>query len=57
MPKKKIIITHQLEKTQHTFLVENPEKLAPEEVQHICDTMNVTSIFVSGKMYKSKYYN
>jgi hypothetical protein len=57
MPKKKIIITRQLEKTQHTFLIENPEKLAPEVVQRICDTMNVTSIFVSGKMYRNQYYN
>jgi len=57
MEKKKIQITHQLEKTKHTFLVDNPEKLAPKEVQHICDKMNVASIFVNGKMYRSQYSN
>ena len=57
MPKKRIVITHQMEKTKHTFLVQNPEKLTEEEVQHICEKMVVASIFVSGRFYKSRYYN
>ncbi len=32
MEKKKIFSTHQLEKTKHSFLVENPDSLTPEEV-------------------------
>ncbi len=56
MEKKKIQITHQLEKTKHTFTVVNPDKLSREEIELICDKMNVTSIFVNGKMYRSQYF-
>jgi hypothetical protein len=53
MEKKKIQITHQLEKTKHTFLVINPDKLTPDEVKRICTKMEVTSLLVNGRFYKS----
>ena len=56
MAKKKINITHQLEKTKHSFLVENPEKLSQQEVNRICSKMGVTSLFVNSKMYYSEVY-
>jgi hypothetical protein len=51
MEKKKISITHQLEKTKHTFLVINPDKLTSDEVRRICNKMGVTSLLVNGRLY------
>jgi hypothetical protein len=53
MKKTRIKITHQLEKTVHHFLVVNPNKLSCDEVNRICDKMNVTSLFINGKLYKT----
>ena len=51
--KKRITITHQLDKTIHHFLVVDPGNLTSKEVQHICNKMGVESLFVNGKLYKS----
>ncbi len=52
MKKTKINITHQVEKTKHSFLVVNPEKLTNFEVEKIKKKMNVEMVFVSGRLYK-----
>jgi len=52
MKKKKIKITHQVEKTVHQFLVVNPFKLTTEEVDRIKLKMGVDSLFVNGKYYR-----
>ena len=52
MKKKKIKITHHVDKTVHHFLVENPYKLTPAEVERIKLKMGVDSLFVSGKFYR-----
>ncbi len=51
MEKKKIQITHQLEKTKHTFFVINPDRLTQDEVNRICNKMGVTSLLVNGRLY------
>jgi hypothetical protein len=53
MKKSKIYITHQLEKTKHSFLVENPDSLTQEEVNRICKKMGVTTLLINGRMYNS----
>ena len=53
MKKSKIYITHQLEKTKHSFLVKNPDSLTPEEVNRICQKMGVTTLLINGRMYNS----
>ncbi len=40
-----ITIQHQIEKTFHTFDVNDPDKLTDEEVRMICWDMNVVAIF------------
>jgi hypothetical protein len=52
MEKKKIYITHQLEKTKHTFSVANPDNLTQEEVKRICTKMGVDKLFVNGRFYQ-----
>ena len=52
MKKTRITITHQLEKTQHHFMVVNPDKLNFLEVDMIKEEMGVEMVFVSGRMYK-----
>lgn len=52
MKKTKITITHQLEKTQHYFMVLNPDKLTNAEVERIKKGMGVEMLFVNGKLYK-----
>lgn len=47
----RIKITHQIDKTVHHFLVNDPDNLSKDEVKRICEGMNVTSLFVNGKMY------
>ena len=52
MKKTRIAITHQLEKTQHHFMVENPDKLNNAEVDRIKKAMGVEMVFVNGRLYK-----
>ena len=52
MEKKKIQITHQLDKTKHTFSVGNPDSLTKAEVKHICKEMGVEAVLVNGKYYR-----
>jgi hypothetical protein len=51
MIKKRITITHQLEKTKHVFLVVDPSKLSSNEVERIMKKMSVSLLFVNGKLY------
>lgn len=53
MKKTRIKITHQIDKTVHHFLVVDPYKLSNDEVKRICEGMNVTTLFINGKLYKS----
>ncbi len=57
MKKLKIYITHQLEKTKHSFMVENPDILTPEKVSRICQKMEVTSLLVNGRFYSNHNMN
>jgi hypothetical protein len=52
MKKTKITITNQLEKTQHHFMVVNPEMLTSLEVERIKKEMVVEIVFVNGRLYK-----
>lgn len=52
MKKTRISITHNLEKTQHHFMVVNPDKLNFLEVDIIKREMGVEMVFVNGKLYK-----
>ncbi len=52
MKKTRITITHQLEKTQHHFMVVNPDKLTSSEVDIIKNEMGVEMVFVNGRLYK-----
>jgi hypothetical protein len=52
MKKTRISITHNLEKTQHHFEVENPDKLNSSEVDNIKEEMGVEMVFVNGRLYK-----
>lgn len=52
MKKTRIAITHQLEKTQHHFMVVNPDKLSSSEVDRIKKVMGVEMVFVNGRFYK-----
>ncbi len=52
MEKKKISITHQLDKTKHTFTVANPDALSKVEVKRICDKMGMDKLLVNGRFYK-----
>jgi hypothetical protein len=52
MKKIRITITHQLEKTQHYFLVVNPDELTSSEVDRIKKVMGVEMVFVNGRLYK-----
>lgn len=52
MKKTRITITHQLEKTQHHFMVINPDKLTSYEVNRIKKKMGVEMVFVNGRLYK-----
>ncbi len=51
MNKTRITITHQIEKTQHHFMVENPDKLTSSEIDKI-KKMGVEMVFVNGRFYK-----
>ena len=52
MKKTKISITHQIEKTQHHFMVVNPDKLTISEVAKIKMVMGVEMVFVNCRLYK-----
>jgi hypothetical protein len=52
MKKTRITIIHQVEKTQHHFMVGNPNKLTSSEVDRIKKEMNVEMVFVNGRLYK-----
>jgi hypothetical protein len=52
MKKTRIEITHQVEKTQHHFMVVNPDKLNNSEVDRIKKVMGVEMVFVNGRLYK-----
>ncbi len=52
MKKTKITITHQLEKSQHDFMVVNPDKLTCLEVDKIKKEMGIEMVFVNGSLYK-----
>ena len=52
MKKIRIGITHQVEKTQHHFMVVNPDKLTSSEVDRIKKVMGVEMVFVNGRFYK-----
>jgi hypothetical protein len=52
MKMTRITITHQLEKTQHHFMVGNPDKLTSSEVDKIKKEMGVEMVFVNGVLYK-----
>ena len=52
MKKTRISIVHQLDKTQHNFMVGNPDKLTSSEVDRIKEEMGVEMVFVNGKLYK-----
>ena len=46
MKKTRITITHQVEKTQHHFMVVNPDKLTSLEVDKIKKGMGVEMVFI-----------
>ena len=52
MKKTKIIIKHQIEKSDHYFLVMDPNKLSNQEVEYIKMEMGVTIVYVNGKIYR-----
>jgi hypothetical protein len=52
MKKTRITIVHQIEKTEHHFMVVNPDKLYTSEVERIKKAMGVEMVFVNGKLYK-----
>ncbi len=52
MKKTRITITHQLDKTKHIFLVENPDKLSRIESERIMLKMGIEVLFFSGKLYR-----
>ena len=49
-----IAIQHQVEKTFHTFQVQDPDNLSLEEVIMICQEMDVHSLFINGRIYKTE---
>ena len=51
MKKTRITITHQLEKTQHNFMVMNPDRLTSSEVDRIKKEMGVEMVFINGRLY------
>lgn len=52
MKKTRITIMHQVEKTQHYFMVVNPDKLTSSEVVRIKKVMGVEMVVVNGRLYK-----
>jgi hypothetical protein len=52
MKKKRITITHQLEKTKHIFLVLDANRLTQQEKERIMTKMNVEMLLINGRLYK-----
>jgi hypothetical protein len=52
MKKTRITITHQMEKTKHVFLVQDPNRLTNIEKERIMAKMNVEMLFINGKLFK-----
>ncbi len=50
MKNTRISITHNLEKTQHHFMVGNPDKLTSSEVDMIKKEMDVEMVFINGRL-------
>jgi len=53
MKKTRITITHQIEKTNHYFMVVKPDNLTRTEVDRIKRAMGVEMVFINGRLYKS----
>lgn len=51
MKKTRITIVHHIQKTQHHFMVVNPDKLNSSEVEKIKKEMGVEMVLVNGKLY------
>ena len=51
MKKSKITITHQLEKTKHVFMVQDPNRLTQKEKDRIMYKMNVEILLINGRLY------
>jgi hypothetical protein len=54
LKRTRITIVHQIEKSQHHFVVDNPDKLNISEVNRIKKVMAmaVEMVFVNGRLYK-----
>jgi hypothetical protein len=52
MKKTRITIMHQLEKTKHVFLVQDPNRLTQREKERIMVKINVDMLFINGRIYK-----
>ena len=52
MKKTRITIIHQVEKSQHHFMVVNSNKLTSAEVNRIKKVTDVEKVFVNGRLYK-----
>ncbi len=52
MKKTTIEIYHQIDKTQHHFMVVDADKLTSSEVEKIKMAMCVEMVFVNGRLYK-----
>lgn len=48
----RIMITHQLEKTKHEFLIQDPNRLNQKGKDRIMAKMNVEILFVNVRLYK-----
>ena len=49
----RVTIKHQMEKTYHTFKVQDENNLSLNEVKRICDRMGVDMLFINGKIYST----
>ena len=54
MKKIRIIITHQLEKTKHVFMVQDSNRLTQKEKDRIMSKMNIEMLLINGRLYKNK---
>jgi hypothetical protein len=52
MKKTRVTIKHQIEKTQHHFMVVNPDELTSSEVDRIKRVMGVQMVFMNGRLHK-----
>lgn len=54
MKKTRITITHQLEKTKHVFMVQDPNRLTQKEKERVMAKMNVEMLLINGRLYKNR---